>query len=163
LARIRTPARLSPSALLGRALSLAAFLPIASRAPMYARLIWELVRDGRMPTQRKVVLAAATAYLVIGRDIIPDRYALVGGLDDLVVVVLAVELFLDGVPSELLNEKLDALGIERAAYDRDIAQVRRLTPGPIRRAIRELPRIIDGAADLAAQTGLGRRPAPGQP
>jgi uncharacterized membrane protein YkvA (DUF1232 family) len=138
-------------------------MPIASRAPMYARLIWELVRDGRMPAQRKVVLAAATAYLVIGRDIIPDRFAIIGGLDDLIVVVLAVELFLDGVPSDLLTEKLDALGIERAAYDRDIAQVRRMTPAPVRRAIHELPRIIDGAADIAAQAGRSRRPSPGQP
>ena len=39
-------------------------------------------------------------------------------------------LFLDGVPDELLDEKLDELGIDRAAFDRDVAQVRRLTPGP---------------------------------
>ncbi len=152
---IRRPSSL---ALLGRALSLSAFLPLASRAPMYGRLVWALVSDGRMPVERKLVLAIGGGYLVLGRDLIPDSIPIVGGLDDLIVVVLAVELFLDGVPSELLAEKIDELGIDRAAYDRDIAQIRRLTPGPVRRAIRELPRVIDGAADLAAQAGLGSRP-----
>src|SRR4029077_2198529 len=40
-----------------RALGLAAFLPLASRAPSYARLIWALVRDERTPLARKAVLA----------------------------------------------------------------------------------------------------------
>ena len=64
------------------------------------------------------MLAAAAGYLIVGRDIIPDDVPLLGGLDDLVVVVLAVDLFLDGVPEDLLDEKLDELGIDRAAFDR---------------------------------------------
>ena len=83
-----------------------------------------------MPAARKALLAGAAGYLVLGRDLIPDDIPIIGGLDDLVVVVLAVELFLDGVPDDLLDEKLDELGIDRAAFDRDIAQIRRLTPGP---------------------------------
>jgi uncharacterized membrane protein YkvA (DUF1232 family) len=137
-------------------LSLAAFMPIASRAPMYARLIWTLVRDPRMPGQRKAVLAGAAGYFLIGRDIIPDQVPVIGGLDDLIVVVLAVELFLDGVPSELLAEKLDELGIDRAAYDRDIDTIRRLIPRPIRRALGEVPRLIDGAVGIVSRGG---RPA----
>ena len=37
---------------------------------------------------------------------------LIGGLDDLVVVVLAIDLFLEGVPADVLHEKLDELGID---------------------------------------------------
>ena len=66
-----------------------------------------------MPPDRKVLLGAAAGYLVIGRDLVPDDIPIIGGLDDLVVVVLAVDLFLDGVPTELLQEKLDELGIDR--------------------------------------------------
>ena len=91
---------------IGRALSLLAFLPIASRVPMYTRLIAALVTDERMPMQRKALLAGAAGYLVLGRDLIPDDWPIIGGLDDIVVVVLAAELFLDGVPDDLLNEKL---------------------------------------------------------
>ena len=87
-------------------LSLLAFLPVASRIPDYARLVTALVLDERMPADRKVLLGAAAGYLVIGRDIVPDDVPIIGGLDDLVVVVLAVDLFLDGVPQDLLEEKL---------------------------------------------------------
>ena len=87
----------------GRALSLLAFLPIASRVPMYTRLITSLVMDERMPVQRKALLAGAAGYLVLGRDLIPDDIPIIGGLDDLVVVVLAAELFLDPLAISVLD------------------------------------------------------------
>ena len=141
----------------GRALSLLAFLPIASRVPMYTRLIASLVTDERMPMQRKALLAGAAGYLVLGRDLIPDDWPIIGGLDDIVVVVLAAELFLDGVPDDLLNEKLRELGIDRAEFDRDVAQVRRLTPGPVRRTIRRVPELIGGIGEAMKSLGLGSR------
>jgi uncharacterized membrane protein YkvA (DUF1232 family) len=142
---------------LGRAVSLLAFLPIASRVPMYTRLVTSLVMDDRMPANRKALLAGAAGYLVLGRDIIPDSVPIIGGLDDLVVVVLAVELFLDGVPDDLLEEKLAELGIDRAEFDRDVAQVRRLTPGPVRRTIRRVPALIGQVGDAMKQFGLAPR------
>jgi uncharacterized membrane protein YkvA (DUF1232 family) len=142
---------------LGRVLSMTAFLPVASRAPIYVRLIWALLRDERTPMARKVLLGGALGYLILPADLIPDRIPLIGGLDDLVVVVLAVDLFLDGVPSEVLVEKLDELGIERGSFDRDVAQIRRLMPAPIRRAIRRVPQAIGLGADALRSTGLGSR------
>ena len=140
-----------------RALKLLAFLPVASRIPAYARLVTALILDKRMPAGRKALLAGAAGYLVVGRDLIPDYVPVIGGIDDLVVVVLAVDLFLEGVPEELLAEKLDDLGIDRAAFDRDIAQVRRLTPGPVRRTIRRVPGLIGAAGNVMKQLGLGPR------
>jgi uncharacterized membrane protein YkvA (DUF1232 family) len=133
---------------------MAAFLPLASRMPMYARLIWALLLDDRTPAPRKAVLGGAVGYLLFGRDIVPDDVPIVGGLDDLVVVALAVDLFLDGVPQELLGEKLDELGIERAAFERDVAQIRRLMPGPVRRTIRRLPGAIETVGHAIRQSGL---------
>jgi uncharacterized membrane protein YkvA (DUF1232 family) len=116
-----------------------------------------LVLDERMPASRKALLAGAAGYLVVGRDLVPDSVPIIGGIDDLVVVVLAVDLFLEGAPDDLLEEKLDELGIDRAAFDRDIAQIRRLTPGPVRRTIRRVPDLIGGVADAMKQHGLGPR------
>jgi uncharacterized membrane protein YkvA (DUF1232 family) len=141
----------------GRFVSLLAFLPVASRVPDYARLIAALVLDERMPNDRKVMLGVAAGYVVIGRDLVPDSVPLVGGLDDLVVVVLAVDLFLEGVPPELLQEKLDDLGIERAAFDRDVAQIRRLTPGPVRRTIRRIPALVNSAGRAIDRSGIAPR------
>jgi uncharacterized membrane protein YkvA (DUF1232 family) len=142
---------------LGRVLSMTAFLPVASRAPIYARLIWALLRDERTPMGRKVLLGGALGYLILPADLIPDRIPLIGGLDDLVVVVLAVDLFLDGIPSEVLVEKLEELGIERTAFDRDVAQIRRLMPAPVRRAIRRVPQAIGLGAGALRSTGIGPR------
>jgi uncharacterized membrane protein YkvA (DUF1232 family) len=157
MARIRRNRRTIGGVGIGRAVSLVAFLPIASRIPMYTRLIAALIVDDRMPMQRKALLAGAAGYLALGRDIIPDDIPIIGGLDDLVVVILAVELFLDGVPDDLLVEKLTELGIDRAEFDRDIAQVRRLTPGPVRRTIRRVPELIGGVAEAARSLGIGSR------
>jgi len=113
-----------------RVLGWLAFLPLASRGPTYVRLIWALVMDDRVPASRKVVLAGAAGYVLLGRDLIPDDIPVLGGLDDLAVVILAVEVFFDGIPEEILEEKLEELAIDRVAFRRDMDQVRRLTPAP---------------------------------
>jgi uncharacterized membrane protein YkvA (DUF1232 family) len=142
---------------LRRLIGLAAFLPLASRAPLYGRLFLELIRDERTPVGRKALLAVALGYLVVGRDIVPDDVPVIGGLDDLVVVVLAVDLFLDGVPEELLDEKLDALGIDRAAFTEDVRRIRRFTPSSLRRLLRRAPQLVSFAGDTLEQSGIGPR------
>lgn len=140
-----------------RPLGWLAFLPVASRVPTYSRLVWALARDERIPTSRKVLLLGAAGYLVAGRDLVPDDIPLLGGLDDLAVVVLAVDLFLEGVPDAVMAEQLDALGIDRDAFDRDVAQIRRLTPGPVRRLLRRVPVALDAAGRLVQTSRLGPR------
>ena len=140
-----------------RMIAAAAFMPMAGRAPLYARLLWSLVQDPRTPNTRKVLLAGALGYVVLGRDIVPDWVPVLGQLDDLVVVALATELFLDGLDDVLLAEKLAEAGIPRSAYDEDVARVRRLVPGPIRRAARRLPDAFRFAAGAIAQSGIQPR------
>ncbi len=142
---------------LRRLLGWTAFLPLATRAPVYGRLFWALMLDDRTPRPRKAMLAAALGYLVVGRDVVPDDLPLVGGLDDLVVVVLAVDLFLDGVPSAVLDEKLDELGIDRRAFAADVARVRRFTPSSVRRLIRRVPGLVELVGDTLRHSRLGPR------
>lgn len=140
-----------------RMIAAAAFLPIASRAPLYARLLWSLLLDSRTPVSRKAMLGVALGYIALGRDIVPDSIPILGQLDDLVVVALAIELFLEGLDDALLDEKLDEAGIPRAAYDEDVARVRRLVPGPIRRIARSIPGGIQVVADAINNTGIQPR------
>ncbi len=142
---------------LRRALGWLAFMPVASRVPTYTRLIWALVRDDRVPGSRKAVLAGALGYVVTGRDLIPDDIPFLGGIDDLAVVVLAVEIFLDGVPEEILEEKLDELEIDAEAFYRDMDQIRRITPAPIRRIARRVPDALEAIGQFASKAGLGQR------
>jgi uncharacterized membrane protein YkvA (DUF1232 family) len=140
-----------------RALRWLAFVPVASRVPMYARLVWALALDERVPASRKAILVGAAGYVLIGRDLIPDDIPFLGGLDDLAVVVLAVEVFFDGIDDDLLEEKLDELCIDKEAFRRDLDQVRRLTPAPVRRIIRRLPDAIDAAGDIIGSSKIGPR------
>jgi uncharacterized membrane protein YkvA (DUF1232 family) len=131
----------------------AALMPLAGRAPLYARLIASLIGDERVPTSRKALLAGALGYVVLGRDVVPDRVPILGQLDDLVVVALAIDVFVDGLDDALLHEKLEEAGIPRAAYDEDVARVRRLIPGPVRRVARRLPGGIEMVANAVRQSG----------
>ena len=135
----------------------AALMPLASRAPLYARMLWSLLADSRTPVSKKAMLGAALGYVALGRDIVPDKVPILGQLDDLVVVALAIELFLEGLDDALLAEKLEEAGIPRAAYDEDVARVRRFVPGPIRRTIGRFPGVVRTMTDAVAQSGLQPR------
>jgi uncharacterized membrane protein YkvA (DUF1232 family) len=135
----------------------AALMPLASRAPLYARLLWSLLSDGRTPVGKKAMLGAALGYIALGRDIVPDSVPILGQLDDLVVVALAIELFLDGLEEDLLAEKLEEAGIPRVAYDEDVARVRRFLPGPIRRTVHRIPGAARMVTDAVGRSGLQPR------
>ena len=136
-----------------RMIAAAALMPLAGRAPLYARLIASLIGDERVPMSRKALLAGALGYVVLGRDIVPDRVPILGQLDDLVVGALAIDLFVDGLDDALLDEKLLEVGIPRAAYDEDVARVRRLIPGPVRRVVRRIPGGVATIANAVRDSG----------
>jgi len=68
-----------------------------------------------------------------------------------------VDVFLDGVPGELLDEKLDDLGIDRRAFREDVARIRRFTPGPLRRMMRRAPGAVAVAGDAVHRSRVGPR------
>jgi uncharacterized membrane protein YkvA (DUF1232 family) len=154
MARLRRPGR---QANLARSLNLIAFLPLASRVPVYGRLVWSLLADDRVPPAQKAVLALALGYVALPFDLLPDRIPLIGAIDDVAVVVIAIDLFIDGVPNALLDEKLEELGIERAWLDRDLAQVRRYVPRQVRQLVRLIPEAFEAVGNVIIGTGADRR------
>ena len=144
------------SAIAGRSLTVLALLPLASRLPSYARLTLELLADARVSVARKALLAGVVGYAVSPLDLIPDRIPVLGALDDVVVAVLGVELFLAGISSELIEEKLDHIGIPRAAFEADRARVRRTIPRPVRSVVKRLPATLARAGRVTRGLELGR-------
>jgi uncharacterized membrane protein YkvA (DUF1232 family) len=133
------------------ALSFWPFLPIASRAPLYGRLFLELVRDGRVPWSRKVLLGFAAAYVASPIDLVPDFVPFISRIDDVAVVVLALDAFLESVPRELMIEKMYLLGIDGRELERDMEAARRFLPTPIRSAVKRLPALIEAGADVVRE------------
>lgn len=153
----RTSRRAGRAPGLRRIIAVGALLPFAGRAPLYARLLWSLVVDARIPAARKALLGIALGYVALGRDIVPDRVPLLGQFDDLVVVALAMQLFLEDLDEAILREKLDEAGIARAAYEEDMARMRRFVPGVLRRTVLRIPSAVRAASEAVDRSGLGPR------
>lgn len=62
------------------------------------RLASRLVREPAVPMVTKLVLAVAALYLIWPIDFLPDLFPILGQLDDLGVVLAALELFLHLCP-----------------------------------------------------------------
>jgi uncharacterized membrane protein YkvA (DUF1232 family) len=143
--------------MIGRTITLLALLPLAARLPLHARILVGLLGDPRVPASRKALLAGALGYVVSPIDLIPERFPLLGILDDLMVAALAMDTFLAGVPEEVLEEKLEAVGLPRVAFDEDVLRVRRLVPRPIRRIVHRIPAAFQLGARLVYEADLRTR------
>jgi uncharacterized membrane protein YkvA (DUF1232 family) len=68
-----------------------------------------------MPVLVKAVIPALVAYLLMPLDIIPDFIPVIGQLDDLLLIALAVGLVFRFTPVELLEEHIRRLEAEAEA------------------------------------------------
>ena len=138
-------------------LNLLPFLPLAGKAPLYARLLWSLATDARVPASRKALLGLAGAYVVAPLDLIPEWVPVLGAVDDLAVVVLAIDVFLEGLPEGLVAEKLVALGIPPSELEDDLARVRRVVPRPVRVLVARVPGALDRLAERISESGMDKK------
>ncbi len=96
------------------------------RLPTYIRLVWALLRDGRVPVQQKLILVGIAAYLVFPIDLIPDFVPVLGQLDDLAVVLLGLDLFIRSAPPDIVEEHVAKISQDKDQLSRDIATAERL-------------------------------------
>ena len=88
------------------------------------RLVFRLVLDRRVPLRLKLLLLAAVAYIISPIDLVPDILLPLGRIDDIVVALLAIALFLALAPRDVVMEHVRG---------------RRGSPGPNRRSEQEIP------------------------
>lgn len=137
------------------------FMPLFARAPLYGRLLVELMLDRRVPTTRKAIVGVAFAYVASPVDLVPDFIPIFSRLDDFAAMVVSLDLLLEGVPKEVMIEKMSQLGIDGRELERDMASVRRFLPAPIRSAALRLPDAIDrGVAVIRTWIDEHRSPNP---
>ena len=82
-----------------------------------SRLAWRLLRDGRVPGWVKMIPFAGLLYFLSPIDLIPDMAIPgLGEIDDVVVLVLALKMFVDLSPALIVREHLeDLFGMSRNA------------------------------------------------
>ncbi len=68
------------------------------------RLVWRLMRDGRVPIFLKVIPFAPIAYLLWPIDLLPDLFPFLGQLDDLGMFIAGMEAFIALAPREVVRE-----------------------------------------------------------
>ena len=68
------------------------------------RLTWRLARDPRTPLRAKLILGAAVLFVVSPINWIPNFVPVLGQLEDVALLSLAMEVFLRNVPEYLKAE-----------------------------------------------------------
>lgn len=72
--------------------------------PDLGRLLRSLSRDRRVPWHAKAVAAAAAAYVASPIDLLPDVVPYVGGVDDLIAVLIAVRRLITTAGYDVVRE-----------------------------------------------------------
>jgi uncharacterized membrane protein YkvA (DUF1232 family) len=127
------------------------------KLPTYVRVVWGIVRDPRTPLGLKGMLAAALAYVVLPVDLIPDAIPILGQADDLTVLLLVLDLFIQNAPAEVRAEHTARARDGTADLDRDLARLRGLMGGRFDRIRDDLPELLDRYGRLRDPDELKRR------
>jgi uncharacterized membrane protein YkvA (DUF1232 family) len=84
-------------------------LNIFRRALAHVRLAARLLREPQVPVIFKALLIGAAGYVILPFDLVPDFVPGLGQLDDLTVMVLAIETVIALVPSRLVEHHLTGI------------------------------------------------------
>ncbi len=113
------------------------------KLPTYVRVVWGILRDPRTPIGLKGMLAAALAYVVLPVDLVPDAIPILGQADDLTVLLLVLDLFIQNAPPEVRTEHTARARNGTADLDRDLMRLRSLMGGRFDRIRDNLPELLD--------------------
>ena len=69
-----------------------------------ARLTWRLMQDDRVPMWLKAIPVASVLYLFSPIDVLPDVFLAFGQIDDVMILIGAMELFERFAPADVVAE-----------------------------------------------------------
>ncbi len=104
-------------------------LETARKLPTYARLVWDLARDPRVPARQKLVLGGLAAYLAFPIDIIPDFIPVIGQMDDIAVLILGLDWFIKHAPPDVVDEHMARIAVRGDTLSKDLESAGSLLAG----------------------------------
>jgi uncharacterized membrane protein YkvA (DUF1232 family) len=93
---------------------------IARELPRYGKLTYCLYRDPRVPQRNKVALAAGLIAIFNPVIDLPLWVPVLGEMDALALTVLAVKVFVDRAPKQVVAELEEQIERGSSAFDRDL-------------------------------------------
>lgn len=113
-----------------------------SEIPNFLRLLYGLVTDSRVANIDKLVLAGAIAYILMPIDIIPDFIPFIGEVDDVFVLILAIQRLISNAGRAVVAEHWmgDAAELSSLNLERILAACSFFLPRRVRRRLRAIGR-----------------------
>jgi uncharacterized membrane protein YkvA (DUF1232 family) len=100
-------------------LNLARARTLLFEVPRTGKLAYCLMRDRRVPLGPKLAAGAAVGLIVSPLDV-PAWIPVIGDLDVLALGILAVKVFVDACPEQVVEEHRVALERGESVFDRDV-------------------------------------------
>jgi uncharacterized membrane protein YkvA (DUF1232 family) len=101
-------------------LSLRLLRRIARELPRYGKLTYCLYRDSRVPQRNKIALAAAMALILNPVVDVPLRLPIFGEMDAVALTVLAVRVFVEKAPKDVVAEHEAQIALGTSVFDQDL-------------------------------------------
>ncbi len=111
---------------------------IIQRLPKYAKLSWLIIRDPQLSTKHRAALTAALGYSISPIDAVPGIIPVIGQMDDLAVVLIALRWILRSLPEERAGAYLSQSGLDMQTVEADLEMVKRNGIKILKRAKLEL-------------------------
>jgi uncharacterized membrane protein YkvA (DUF1232 family) len=127
------------------------FGALIRRMPRYGKLALALGRDPAVSRARRAVFVAGAAYLLSPVDLVPGIIPVLGQLDDLLVIFLAMRVALAGLSPERRRTHLAAAGIEEADFGADLRTLGVTTAWVARRGVHVASRAATVGARAAGR------------
>lgn len=115
--------------------------------PRLVKLVYRLMRDPRISKRKRIFAVGALGYLASPLDVIPDFIPVIGKVDDVLVVALALRHLLDGADAEVLAEHWDGNDDALEMVNTLIGWTAELVPKSVRFGVRKLVADRPGAAE----------------
>ncbi|TMD41434.1 MAG: hypothetical protein E6I88_07505 [Chloroflexi bacterium] len=105
-------------------LSLRLLRRIAKELPRYGKLTYCLYRDPRVPQRNKIALAAAIALILNPVVDVPLRLPVFGEMDAVALTVLAIRMFVERAPKDVVAEHQERIALGTSIFDQDLRESR---------------------------------------
>lgn len=111
---------------------------LVAAGPQLAKLVTRLARDPRVPVRAKRLAAGLAVYAVLPIDLIPDLIPVIGVVDDLLALVVALAILVESSPRDVVAEHWDGTPEALGRILLGVGLLMDFMPGRIRWVIRRL-------------------------